>query len=90
MLVLEDDACIHLDLDIFYWGELDDQNKPNGIGIMKDGNTYYVGTYDHGKKNGQFTIVDSKGIETVEYKNDKMVESTSLEKATQEDRTGDL
>lgn len=90
VLVLEDDACIHLDLDIFYWGELDDQNKPNGIGIMKDGNTYYVGTYDHGKKNGQFTIVDSKGIETVEYKNDKMVESTSLEKATQEDRTGDL
>lgn len=90
VLVLEDNSCIHLDLDIFYWGELDDQNKPNGIGIMKDGNIYYVGTYDHGKKNGQFMIADSRGIETVEYKNDKVVESKSLEKATQEERTGDL
>lgn len=83
----EDNSCIHLDSDVYYWGELDEQNEPIGIGIMKDGNTYYVGIYEHGKKNGQFTIVDSKGIETVEYKNDKLVESESLEKVTQEDRS---
>lgn len=87
---LEDNSCIHLDSDIYYWGELDDQNEPNGIGIMKYGNIYYVGIYDHGKKNGHFTIVDSKGVETVEYKKDKIVESESLEETTQEERSDDL
>ena len=50
--ILEDNPCIHLDSDVYYWDELDEQNEPTGIGIVKDGNTYYVGTYEHGKKNG--------------------------------------
>lgn len=87
--ISEDNSCIHLDSDVYYWGELDEQNEPTGIGIMKDKNTYYIGTYERGKKNGQFTIVGSKGIETVEYKNDKVVESESLEKVTQEEHSED-
>lgn len=88
--ILEENSCIHLDSYNYYWGKLDDQNEPNGIGIMKDGDIYYVGVFEHGKKNGQFTIMDSKGIETVVYKNDKIVESEPLEKTTQSEHSDDL
>lgn len=50
----------------YYWGTLDDLKLPHGFGIMRKDDIYYIGNFDHGKKNGEFLIVDSDGNHRVD------------------------
>jgi len=69
--ILENGAC--------FLGNVAENGLPDGIGVLLDENTYYVGQFDQGKKNGDFTIIDSNGIEYTSFVND-----TKEEKVTQE------
>lgn len=79
--ILEENPCIVLDSGEYYWGDLDNNNKPNGIGILQEDNTYYIGQFIHGKKNGEFTVVDSNGHKNVTFDNDEVVKNVDIERA---------
>lgn len=70
--VLEGNPCIVLDSGNYYWGKLDN-NKPHGLGILQEDNKYYIGQFCYGKKNGEFTVVDSHGCKNVFFDNDEIV-----------------
>ena len=50
----------------YYWGTVDNLELPNGFGIMKIDDEYYIGNFEHGKKDGEFSIVDSNRVCRVE------------------------
>lgn len=58
----------------YYWGALDDLKLPHGFGVLRKDDIYYIGSFDHGKKNGEFSIVDSDRNHWVEnYLEDKLI-----------------
>ena len=58
----------------YYWGTVDNLELPNGFGIMKIDDEYYIGNFEHGKKDGEFSIVDSNRVCRVEkYIEDELV-----------------
>ena len=58
----------------YYCGALDDLKLPYGFGVLRKDDIYYIGNFDHGKKNGEFLIVDSDRNYWVEnYLEDKLI-----------------
>lgn len=58
----------------YYCGALDDLKLPHGFGVLRKDDIYYIGNFDHGKKNGEFLIVDSDRNYWVEnYLEDKLI-----------------
>lgn len=64
--VLEDGA--------YYWGTVDDFKLPHGFGILKKDDNYYIGNFEHGLKNGEFSIVDrNNGCKIENYYQNELV-----------------
>lgn len=58
----------------YYWGTVDDLKLPHGSGILKKDDQYYIGNFNHGKKDGEFSIIDSDGKHYIEnYIGDELV-----------------
>lgn len=58
----------------YYWGTVDDLKLPHGSGILKKDDQYYIGSFNHGKKDGEFSIIDSDGKHYIEnYIGDELV-----------------
>ena len=58
----------------YYWGTVDDLKLPHGSGILKKDDKYYIGIFNHGKKDGEFSIIDSSGEHYIEnYIGDELV-----------------
>lgn len=49
-----------------------------GLGILTEGNTYFIGQYNSGRKNGYFKIVDDEGVWYANYKNGTLVNNDEL------------
>lgn len=58
----------------YYWGTVDDSKLPHGFGILEKDDKYYIGNFKHGKKDGEFSIVDSAKVHRVaNYEEDKLI-----------------
>ncbi|MEE0954246.1 MAG: protein phosphatase 2C domain-containing protein [Eubacterium sp.] len=74
-----------------FWGDLDEDGLPEGEGILLEDETYYVGEFDDGKKNGDFIRMESgKDPESVTYKNDIPVKQSSKKASSGEAGSGSL
>lgn len=63
----------------YYWGPVT-AGIPDGFGMQLIGDKYYIGLFNMGLKNGEFTIVDlddDNHIETDRYKNGILIPTTS-------------
>lgn len=59
----------------YFWGELDDLNRPHNFGVLKKDKIYYIGNFTHGKKNGEFLIINSDGEYHMEnYIDDELIQ----------------
>lgn len=64
--VLEDGA--------YYWGTVDDFKLPHGFGILEKDDNYYIGNFEHGLKNGEFSVVDrDNGCKVENYYQNEVV-----------------
>lgn len=58
----------------YFWGTVDDLKLPHGFGVLEKDDNYYIGNFDHGKKDGEFSIIDSNRVHRVEnYDEDELV-----------------
>lgn len=65
----------------YYWGTVDDLKLPHGSGILKKDEKYYIGIFDHGKKDGEFSIIDSNGEHYIEnYIGDELVPDKEVDR----------
>lgn len=74
----------------YYWGTLDELNLPDGFGIMEKDDIYYIGKFDHGKKNGEFSIIDSDSVHRVEnYIDDELAPDEEVNEEDSVENEGD-
>lgn len=67
----------------YYWGSVDDLKLPHGSGILKKDDKYYIGIFDHGKKDGEFSIIDSSGEHYIEnYIGDELIADKEVDEDT--------
>ena len=80
-LVLLPEDFFVLEDGSYYWGTVDDLKLPHGSGILKKDEKYYIGIFDHGKKDGEFSIIDSNGEHYIEnYIGDELVPDKEVDR----------
>lgn len=72
--LLQPDDFLILENGDYFWGNIDNLGHPNGFGILLHEDTYYIGNYVHGKKNGKITAINEDGEQKIEnYKNGNLI-----------------
>lgn len=72
--LFQPDDFLILENGDYYWGDLDNSGLPDGFGVLLHENTYYIGNYVHGKKNGKFTVINEEDEQNIEnYRNGNLI-----------------
>ncbi len=65
-----------------FWGELNESNQPEGLGVLLSDSNYYIGNFTNGKKNGEFNVITADQVHLISnYSDDELISETESDEA---------